>query len=202
MTTFVLATHNQHKVEEFRAILSIAVPGFELVTYDGPEPIEDGETFAANALIKARAASQHAGMPAMADDSGLTVDALDGAPGVLSARWAGEPKSDARNLELVLEQMAHVAPGERRGAFVCCIAVVYPPQGSKPAAEFTVEARWEGSLLSESRGNNGFGYDPIFVPEGFELTSAELEPEQKNALSHRARALELVAQKLSSPTAH
>lgn len=202
MTTFVLATHNQHKVDEFRAILTMAVPGFELITYDGPEPIEDGETFAANALIKARAAAEHTGKPAMADDSGLAVDALDGAPGVLSARWAGEPKSDARNLELVLEQMAHVEPGARGAAFVCCIAVVHPAQGSQPASEFTVEARWEGSLLTESRGSNGFGYDPIFVPNGHEATSAELDSEQKNSLSHRARALALVATRLSPTTAH
>ncbi len=196
MTTFVLATHNQHKVDEFRGILSLEVPGFELITYDGPEPVEDGESFEANALIKARAAAEHTGMPAMADDSGLAVDALQGAPGIFSARWAGEPKSDERNLALVLEQLEQVPHGQRGAAYVCVIAVVYPATETSPATEFTVEARWSGHLVHEPKGSNGFGYDPIFVPEGSDKTSAELEPAQKNALSHRARALALVAEQL------
>lgn len=197
MTRFVLATHNQHKVDEFEAILSARVAGFELETYDGPEPIEDGETFAANALIKARAAAAHTGLPALADDSGLVIDALDGSPGILSARWAGEPKSDRRNLELVLEQMAHVPDGKRQAAFVCCIAVAYPATGDGPGVEFTVEACWPGRLTREPHGENGFGYDPIFVPEGYEVTSAEMPPAEKNAHSHRARALELLAVELA-----
>lgn len=197
MTTFVLATHNQHKVDEFVAILSQRVAGFELVTYDGPEPIEDGNTFAANALIKARAAAHHTGLPAMADDSGLAVDALDGAPGILSARWAGEPKSDLRNLELLLEQLGEVADGDRTAAFVCCIAVVFPATPQGEYRELTVEARWPGTLTREARGEHGFGYDPIFMPEGYEVTSAEMSPAEKNALSHRARALELVAAQLA-----
>ncbi len=197
MTTFVLATHNQHKVDEFRSILAQEVSGFELVTYEGPEPVEDGDTFEANALIKARAAAAHTGMPAMADDSGITVDALQGAPGILSARWAGEPKSDARNLALVLEQLEGIAEPARGASYVCVIAVVYPATEAQPATEFAVEARWSGHLLTEPRGTNGFGYDPIFVPEGLTVTSAELEPEQKNAISHRARALALVAARLN-----
>jgi XTP/dITP diphosphohydrolase len=128
-------------------------------------------------------------MPALADDSGLAVEALNGAPGILSARWAGEPKSDQRNLELVIEQMADVPVQERGAAFVCCIAVVYPATQHEPAREFTVEAHWRGHLTTEAYGFNGFGYDPIFVPEGHSVTSAELDPEQKNALSHRALAL-------------
>jgi len=196
MTTFVLATHNQHKVDEFVAILAARVPGFELVTYDGPEPVEDGETFAANALIKARAAAEHTGLPAMADDSGLAVDALQGAPGILSARWAGEPKSDARNLELLLEQLDEVPEHERGASFVCCIAVVFPATDAEEYREFTVEARWPGVLTREPRGAHGFGYDPIFVPEGYKVTSAEMPPAEKNAQSHRARALELVAAEL------
>lgn len=196
MTAFVLATHNQHKVDEFRAILSQSVSGFELSTYDGPEPVEDGDSFAANALIKARAAAAHTGIPAMADDSGLEVDALNGAPGIYSARWAGEPKSDARNLELVLEQMAGVPDSKRDAAFVCCIAVVYPETESAAATEFTVEARWRGKLTTSPQGTNGFGYDPIFMPDGHTVTSAELDPAQKNAVSHRALALALLAEKL------
>lgn len=197
MTTFVLATHNQHKVDEFLAILGERVPGFELITYDGPEPIEDGDTFAANALIKARAAAEHTGLPAMADDSGLAVDALDGAPGILSARWAGEPKSDLRNLELLLEQTKDIADDQRTAAFVCCIAVVFPPTATTSYREFTVEARWSGRLTREAQGQNGFGYDPIFVPDGYSVTSAQMAPAEKNAQSHRARALELVARELS-----
>lgn len=199
MTRFVLATHNQHKVDEFRAILSKSIPGFELCAYDGPEPVEDGDSFAANALIKARAAAVHTGLPALADDSGLAVDALGGAPGILSARWAGEPTSDARNVERVLEQLQDVADAERGASFVCCIAVVYPATGSQAAREFMVEARWSGALTREPRGENGFGYDPIFVPEGFAITSAQLEPAQKNELSHRARALALLAENFTAP---
>ena len=196
MTTFVLATHNQHKVDEFRAILEQSVPGFALMSYDGPEPVEDGATFAENALIKARAAAEHTGMPALADDSGLAVDALNGAPGILSARWAGEPKSDARNLELVLEQLRDVPADQRGASFVCCIAVVYPATEKSAAHEFTVEAHWRGSLTTEPHGENGFGYDPIFVPDGYGITSAELDPAQKNEQSHRALALALVAPRL------
>ncbi len=198
MTQFVLATHNQHKVEEFRSILEQSVPGFELTSYDGPEPVEDGDTFAANALIKARAAAAHTGLPSLADDSGLSVDALQGAPGILSARWAGEPKSDARNLALVLEQLADVPEGERGASFVCCIALVFPATTSVPSEEFTFEAHWQGTLTTAPRGENGFGYDPIFVPEGYSVTSAELDPVTKNEISHRARALALVAQHLST----
>jgi XTP/dITP diphosphohydrolase len=189
MTTFVLATHNQHKVSEFRAILEQTVPGFELISYDGPEPIEDGSTFAENALIKARAAAAHTGKPSLADDSGLAVDALQGAPGILSARWAGEPKSDARNLALVLEQLEGVPHDERGASFVCCVAVVFPATAEREADEFTVEAHWRGSLTTAPQGQNGFGYDPIFVPEGFGITSAELDSALKNSMSHRALAL-------------
>ena len=133
----------------------------------------------------------------MADDSGLSVDALDGAPGVLSARWAGEPKSDARNLARVLEQLEDVADAQRGASFVCCIAVVYPGTDDQGPREFTVEAHWPGRLTREPRGAFGFGYDPIFVPEGHDVTSAELEPALKNELSHRARALALVAERLN-----
>jgi XTP/dITP diphosphohydrolase len=199
MAKFVLATHNQHKVDEFRAILTQSVPDFELTTYDGPEPVEDGDSFAANALIKARAAAAHTGKPALADDSGLAVDALQGAPGILSARWAGEPKSDARNLALVLEQTAQVPEGQRQASFVCCIAVAYPATRGEPGVEFTVEAHWRGALTKEARGENGFGYDPIFVPDGFALTSAQLDPLEKNSRSHRALALALLAERLAAP---
>ncbi len=193
MSTFVLATHNQHKIEEFAAILSAQIPGITITGYDGPEPVEDGVSFAENALIKARAAAAHTGLPALADDSGLCVDVLGGAPGIFSARWAGSAKDNAANVQLLLDQLSDV-PAENRGAyFQCTIAVVYPS-----GEEFVVEGRWPGFLATEVHGVNGFGYDPIFIPEGFDVTAAILDPEEKNRLSHRSRALSALAERLNS----
>lgn len=192
MTTarVVLATHNAHKVREFQAIIGDRLPGVEVVGYDGPEPVEDGVTFAANALIKARVAAEHAGMIALADDSGICVDVLGGAPGIFSARWAGRHGDDAANRRLLLDQVVDI-PDEHRGAqFACNIALVRPGSDAGVAAERTVEGIWPGHLARAERGENGFGYDPIFVPEGEQVTSAELAPQRKNATSHRARAFE------------
>ena len=182
----VLATHNAHKVEEFQSILGAAVPELEIVAYDGPEPVEDGTTFAANALIKARAAAEHTGLPALADDSGICVDVLGGAPGIFSARWAGHGKGAQANLDLLLDQMADIHPEHRAAQFVCHIAIVVPETGF----ERVVEGSWPGRLATAASGGGGFGYDPIFVPDGFEVSAAELGPERKNAVSHRARAFE------------
>jgi XTP/dITP diphosphohydrolase len=175
----VLATHNAHKVEELRRILGPSLAGLELVAYDGPEPIEDGETFEANALIKARAAAAHTGLPAIADDSGIVVAALDGAPGIHSARYAGT-RSDADNVALLLANLAGVT--DRSAAFVCAAAFVHGD------SEHVVRGEWPGSVLEQLRGANGFGYDPVFKPAGLSVSSAELTPEEKNALSHRALA--------------
>jgi XTP/dITP diphosphohydrolase len=183
----VLATHNQHKVDEFQKILGARLPELEIVKYDGPEPIEDGVTFRENALIKARAAAEFTGLPAMADDSGLCVDVLNGAPGIFSARWAGHGKGDAANRDLLLDQLADMHDEHRGAAFACHIALVIP--GS---FEDAVAGLWRGTLTREARGAHGFGYDPIFVPEGLEVTAAELEPDEKNAISHRAIAFEEV----------
>lgn len=189
----MLATHNAHKVEELRAILGDLLEGIELVGYDGPEPVEDGETFEANALIKARAAAQHTGLPSIADDSGISVDALGGAPGIHSARYAGT-RVDRDNLELLL---ANLGDEPNRAAHFTCAAalVVPPPVGSvgpdapaQPAREFVELGIWHGSILHEPSGPNGFGYDPIFTPAGLTVSSAELRPEEKNAISHRALA--------------
>jgi len=189
----VLATHNAHKVEELRAILGDLLEGIELVGYDGPEPVEDGDTFEANALIKARAAAQHTGLPSIADDSGISVDALGGAPGIHSARYAGT-RVDRDNLELLL---ANLGDEPNRAAHFTCAAalVVPPPVGSvgpdapaEPAREFVELGIWQGSILHEPSGPNGFGYDPIFTPAGLTVSSAELRPEEKNAISHRALA--------------
>ena len=193
---FILATHNQHKVVELRQLLADSLPEFssgaaELVAYDGPEPIEDGTTFAENALIKARAANAHTGLPAIADDSGLSVEILGGAPGIFSARWSGA-KDDAANRRLVLAQLGDVRAEHRAASFVCTIALV---DGED---EVTCTGIWLGRLATEERGEYGFGYDPIFIPDGFEQTAGELAPEQKNLLSHRALAVEQLVSVLAS----
>ena len=194
MNTFVLATHNQHKIEEFNAILGELIPGISVIGYDGPEPVEDGVSFAENALIKARAAAAHTGLPSLSDDSGLCVDVLGGAPGIFSARWAGTKKDNAANVQLLLDQLSDVRDGDRGAHFTCHIAVVNP----ETSEEFVVVGNWPGTLAREVHGVNGFGYDPIFIPEGYEVTAAILDPAEKNALSHRARALRALAERLSS----
>ncbi len=193
---FVLATHNQHKVVELRQLLADSLPAFasgraELLAYDGLEPIEDGTTFAENALLKARAANAHTGVPAIADDSGLAVEILGGSPGIFSARWSGQ-KDDAANRLLVLAQMRDVRAEHRAASFVCTMALV---DGED---EVTCTGIWLGSLATEVRGANGFGYDPIFIPDGFETTAAEMEPSVKNQFSHRALAVEQLVSVLAS----
>lgn len=177
----VLATHNAHKVEELRRILGPALDGIDLIGYDGPEATEDGDTFEQNALIKARAAAAHTGLPAMGDDSGISVAALDGAPGIHSARFAGT-RDDRDNYLLLLERMSGVA--DRRAEFCCAAAFVDPRDGFE-RVELGV---WPGEVLTEPSGANGFGYDPVFRPEGYEVASAELSADEKNAISHRSRA--------------
>lgn len=176
----VLATHNQGKVAEMRAIL--APVGLDLVGYDGPEPIEDGTTFLENAMIKARAAHQHTGLPALADDSGLQVEILGGSPGIFTAIWSGT-KDNVANRQLLLAQLKDVPEEHRKASFVCTIALV------SEDTELSFTGIWPGSISFEERGSHGHGYDPVFIPEGFEQTAAELEPEIKNALSHRSIAL-------------
>jgi len=144
---------------------------------------ETGATFAENALIKARAIAAHTGLVAIADDSGLCVDALNGMPGILSARWSGRHGDDAANLRLVLDQIDDV-PDARRGAYFVCVAALATPAG----VERVVEGRLHGTLVGEPRGANGFGYDPVFVPDGETRTTAELSPAEKDAISHRGRA--------------
>lgn len=178
----VLATHNAHKVKEVAAILEPIVPELELIGYDGPEPIEDGSSFLENSLIKARAAFAHTGKSAIADDSGIAVQILGGAPGIFSARWSGS-KDDVKNRQLLLAQLADVPESNRQASFICTISLV-SEQGEQ---SFT--GVWPGRIAFTESGANGFGYDPIFIPEGFEVSAAELEPMVKNALSHRSMAL-------------
>jgi XTP/dITP diphosphohydrolase len=186
----VLATHNAHKVQEVGAILGSAVAGLELVGYDGPEPKEDGTSFLENALIKARAAFAHTGMPAIADDSGIAVEILGGAPGIFSARWAGG-RDNIANRQLLLSQLDDVRDEDRAASFVCTIALVTQD------GEVSFTGIWPGRVARQESGQNGFGYDPVFIPEGFEISAAELEPEVKNALSHRSLALQQLASYLN-----
>ena len=194
----VLATRNAHKVAELQRILSAAGLNVELVGLDAfpdaPEVAETESSFAGNALLKARTIAEFTGLPAIADDSGLCVDALNGMPGIYSARWAGRHGDDRANLELVLGQLVDVPDSRRGGQFVCAAAWVVPG-----AEEHVVEGVLEGSLARAPRGANGFGYDPIFIPQGYALTTAELRPDEKDAISHRGQAFRALAREMASP---
>ncbi|MDZ7577248.1 MAG: RdgB/HAM1 family non-canonical purine NTP pyrophosphatase [Candidatus Nanopelagicales bacterium] len=193
----VLASRNAKKIEELRRILAAAgldavVRGPEAFT-DLPEIPEIGATFSENAMHKAVAVASATGLVAVADDSGLCVDALNGMPGVLSARWAGGHGDDAANVRLVLDQMRDV-PDRRRGAhFACAAAVAVPGEDGSIVDMRVVEGIAEGALARSPRGERGFGYDPIFVPEGFAVTAAELTSAEKDAISHRGKALRSLA---------
>ena len=186
----VLATRNRGKVVELRRILDAAgIPGIELLTadeVDAPEVEETGQTFVDNALLKATATAAATGLPCLADDSGLEVDALGGEPGVRSARYAGRHGDDDANLQLVLERMAGVT---QRGARFVCAAALAAPDGRTWTALGTVE----GELIEAPRGENGFGYDPIFAPAGEQRTTAEMTPAEKDAISHRGKAFRAIA---------
>jgi XTP/dITP diphosphohydrolase len=188
----VLATRNHEKLAELARILAAGHVDIELADLaefpDAPEVPETGATFAENALAKARAVAAFTGAPAVADDSGLCVDALNGMPGVLSARWAGSHGDDEANLRLVLDQVSDV-PAGRRGAHFACAAALVLPAGKEHVSEGIVA----GSLVREPRGNNGFGYDPIFLPDGSDLTTAEMDPAAKDRISHRGKALRALA---------
>jgi XTP/dITP diphosphohydrolase len=183
----LLATRNPGKLAELQRLLESAVPGVAVVGLrdvpEYPEAPENGATFAENALLKAREAVRYTGLPAVADDSGLTVDALNGMPGVLSARWSGRHGDDAANTALLLGQLADVPDERRGGAFVCAAAIVTPD-----GAERVLERSWRGQVVREPRGTNGFGYDPVFLPDGLERTAAELTAAEKDARSHRGQA--------------
>ncbi|MBC2933149.1 RdgB/HAM1 family non-canonical purine NTP pyrophosphatase [Nocardioides sp. zg-1228] len=195
-----LASANAKKIVEMQRILAEHAPGIEVLGIGDVEgyvePVEDQPSFEGNALLKARAGVAATGLPSIADDSGLCVDALNGMPGVLSARWSGQDKSDARNNELLLDQLRDV-PDERRGAhFTCAVAWVMPD-----GRERVVEGRMDGRITREVRGSGGFGYDVVFVAvehEADDLTSAELEPGEKDRISHRGRALRALAPQVAS----
>lgn len=192
----VLATHNPGKLSELRAILTPLVPGLEpeaiisAAAVGTPEPVEDGLTFAENALIKARALAEATGLPAVADDSGLCVDVLGGAPGIFSARWCGHHGDDQANLDLLLNQVSDVADPHRTARFTCA-AVLVVPGAEEPTV---IERSMKGRLLTAPLGDGGFGYDPIFVPVQEDepgaagRTTSQMSAEEKNAISHRGQA--------------
>ena len=193
-TRVVLATKNAGKVRELERILAPYGLALEGASYD-PGP-ETGASFADNALAKAREGCRETGLPAVADDSGLTIEALNGMPGILSARWAGRHGDDLANLKLVLDQLVDV-PDDRRGAgFVCAAAYALPDGRSH-----VVLGELRGTLLRAPRGTGGFGYDPVFVPIGLDVTSAELTPEAKDAISHRGQAFRALAPLLAEALA-
>ncbi len=188
----VIATANPGKLTELARILADDHANVALVSLaefpGAPDVVETGVTFAENALLKAHAIADFSGLPTVADDSGLCVDALSGMPGVLSARWSGRHGDDRANLRLVLAQVTDV-PDERRGARFVCAAALVSPGGEEQVTEGVVTGR----LIREPRGQHGFGYDPIFVPDGFDVTTAEMDPADKDKISHRGRALRALA---------
>ena len=189
----VLATRNQGKITEFRRILDALAPGeIELIGVDQfPDLIdvdETGSTFEENALLKARYTSQATGLPAIADDSGLCVDALNGDPGIFSARWAGSHGNDQANLEKVLEQLRDVADKNRTAHFMCVASLVLPD-----GRVYVTQGRFDGHILHAPVGESGFGYDPIFQPLGFGISSAQMSAEEKDLLSHRGKSLRSLA---------
>lgn len=192
----MLATRNRHKVEELRAILAATGVEVELVGADEfpdlPDVPETGVTFAENALLKAVDVADRTGLPAIADDSGLCVDVLGGAPGIFSARWAGKHGDDAANLDLLLGQLADIADEHRQAHFACAAALALPD-----GRRVVREGRIDGVLVHARRGGNGFGYDPIFLPDGYDRTTAEMSAAEKNAISHRTRAFRALARDLA-----
>ncbi len=194
----VFASHNAHKRTEVWSILEPLLPGWTLgdlasaSDFDVPPPVEDGVTFAQNALVKARAVCAATGLPAIADDSGIAVDVMGGAPGIFSALWCGRHGDDGANVRLLLDQLIDIAQEHRGAAFVCAAVLVMPD-----GREVVCEGRMEGRIATAPAGVGGFGYDPIFIPVGYDVTTAEVTAAQKNAISHRGRAFTALAPHLA-----
>lgn len=186
----VFATGNKHKAAEAEAILRHANPDIRVLTYGGPEPVESGTSFLENALIKARAAFEATGKLSFADDSGIACEVMGGAPGIFSAIWSGT-RDDATNRNLLLKQLEDIPAEHRSAAFVCTIALVGPDE------ELSFTGIWPGSIAMQVAGNGGFGYDPVFIPQGLMVTAAELDAEVKNSMSHRFMALQQMAEYLA-----
>lgn len=195
MTDLVLATRNAGKILEVQRLLKEYAPHIHLrsvAEFNLDDVEETGTTFEANALLKALTIARQTGLPALADDSGISIDAFDGAPGVYSARWAGSHGDDAANIAKVLRDLADTSDDERGAQFVCVIALALPDGRS-----MTVRGEVEGSVRRSPVGNFGFGYDPIFQPVGYSITTAQMTPEQKDAISHRGKALREIAPKIA-----
>lgn len=195
-----VASRNVKKIEEMERILAPLVPGVSVVGLDDvafyTEPVEDAPTFEGNALLKARAGFLATGLPSVADDSGVCVDALNGMPGVLSARWSGRPKSDSRNNQLLLDQLADVPDARRTAHFTCAVAFVHG--GADGERSVVVEGRMEGRVIREVRGSGGFGYDVLFEADDAPgRTTAELTRDEKDAISHRGRALREIGPRIA-----
>jgi XTP/dITP diphosphohydrolase len=182
----VFATGNAHKAAEAQQILRGRMLGVTVLTIDGESPVESGTSFLENALIKSRAAHKAKGKPAFADDSGISVEVMGGAPGIFSAIWSGT-RDDQINRDLLLAQLEDIPMEHRGAAFVCTVALV------SDDAEVSFTGIWSGSIALQAAGEGGFGYDPVFVPEGFSETAAELDPEVKNSMSHRFLAMQQMA---------
>ena len=182
----VFATGNAHKAAEAQQILRGRMPGVKVLTFDGESPVESGTSFLENALIKARAAHIATGKPAFADDSGISVEVMGGAPGIFSAIWSGT-RDDQINRDLLLAQLEDIPEQHRGAAFVCTVALV------SEDTEGSFTGIWSGSIALQAAGEGGFGYDPVFVPAGFSETAAELDPEVKNSMSHRFLAMQQMA---------
>ncbi|MFT4245279.1 MAG: RdgB/HAM1 family non-canonical purine NTP pyrophosphatase [Micrococcaceae bacterium] len=198
MAKLLLATHNKGKITEFRQMLAGTIPNLNpevdvisAADVGAPEPVEDGITFKENALIKARAIAKYSGLPVIADDSGLEVDVLNGMPGIFSARWSGEHAGGPEHVKLLLRQISDVKDEYRSAQFHCC-AVLVTPEGK----EYIEHGLMKGEIIRESRGTEGFGYDPIFIPDGYDKTNAELTAEEKNEISHRGKALKAILPKV------
>ena len=187
----VFATGNKHKAAEAEAILRHANPDIRVLTYGGPEPVESGTSFLENALIKARAAFEETGKLSFADDSGIACEVMGGAPGIFSAIWSGT-RDDATNRNLLLRQLEDIPAEHRSAAFVCTIALVGPDE------ELSFTGIWPGSIAMQVAGSGGFGYDPVFIPQGLMVTAAELDAEVKNSMSHRFMALQQMAEYLAN----
>ncbi len=192
MNKLVLASHNQGKLKELQAMLAGHFKVLSVADFSAAEVEETGLSFVENAILKARHAAKVSGLPALADDSGLAVDFLQGAPGIHSARYSGTG-DDAANNSKLLQQLQGVAAGQRSAQFVCVLALVRHANDPLPVI---CEGIWPGQILQQSRGTHGFGYDPLFLPDGQQCSSAELEPELKNRISHRALAMQQLKQRL------
>ena len=201
MKQVVLATKNRGKIAEFERLLHELADDIQVLGLtdfpDMPDVEETGATLTENALLKSRAVAEFSGLPALADDSGLFVDALGGDPGVFSARWAGEHGNDAANTAKVLAQLAELAASnpdlDRSASFRCVISLSFPSTNPKAGEDLIEVGEMPGHLIQEVRGEGGFGYDPIFIPEGLALTSAEIDAAQKDEISHRGRAMRRIA---------